>query len=36
VAAVRRLVLDALSPEEFDTLGDLAERINKHLDETAP
>jgi DNA-binding MarR family transcriptional regulator len=36
VAAVRRLVLDALSPDEFDTLGDLAERINKHLDETAP
>jgi DNA-binding MarR family transcriptional regulator len=36
VAAVRRLVLDAVSPEEFDTLGDLAERITKHLDETAP
>jgi len=36
VAAVRRLVLDAVSPEEFDTLGDLAERIIKHLDETAP
>lgn len=35
VAAVRRLVLDAVSPEEFDTLGDLAERIIKHLDETA-
>lgn len=36
VAAVRRLVLDAVSPEEFATLGDLAERIIKHLDETAP
>ncbi|MEU5153812.1 MarR family transcriptional regulator [Glycomyces sp. NPDC021274] len=36
VAAVRRLVLDAISPEELDTLGDIATRIVKHLDETAP
>jgi len=36
VAAVRRLVLDAVSPEEFEALGDIAERIIKHLDETAP
>jgi DNA-binding MarR family transcriptional regulator len=36
VAAVRRLVLDAISPEELDALGDIATRIVKHLDETAP
>jgi DNA-binding MarR family transcriptional regulator len=35
VAAVRRLVLDAVSPEEFEALGDIAERIIEHLDETA-
>lgn len=36
VTAVRRLVLDAISPEDLDTLGAIAERILKHLDETAP
>lgn len=36
VAAVRRLVLDAISPEDLDALGDIATRILKHLDETAP
>jgi DNA-binding MarR family transcriptional regulator len=36
VAAVRRLVLDAISPEDLDTLGAIAERILNHLDETAP
>lgn len=34
VAAVRRLVLDAISPEDLDTLGDIAERVLKHLETT--
>ncbi|WP_205328406.1 MarR family winged helix-turn-helix transcriptional regulator [Glycomyces sp. YM15] len=36
VAAVRRLVLDAISPEDLDALGDIAGRILKHLEETVP
>jgi DNA-binding MarR family transcriptional regulator len=32
VATVRRLVVDALSPEEFQTLGDLAERLLAHME----
>jgi len=36
VAAVRRLVLDAITPEDLDALGDISTRIIKHLDETAP
>ncbi|GAA2147520.1 MarR family winged helix-turn-helix transcriptional regulator [Glycomyces algeriensis] len=36
VAAVRRLVLDAIPPEDLDALGDIAARIIRHLDETAP
>ena len=36
VAAVRRLVLDAISPEDLDALGAISARIIKHLEETAP
>ncbi|MDN3241729.1 MarR family winged helix-turn-helix transcriptional regulator [Glycomyces tritici] len=36
VAAVRRLVLDAIAPEDLDALGAISARIIKHLDETAP
>jgi DNA-binding MarR family transcriptional regulator len=32
VATVRRLVVDALSPEEFRTLGDLAARLLAHME----
>ena len=32
VATVRRLVVDALSPEEFAELGRLAAKLNAHID----
>lgn len=35
VATVRRLVVDALSPEEFQTLGDLSERLLSHIERGA-
>ncbi|MCC3763385.1 MarR family winged helix-turn-helix transcriptional regulator [Glycomyces sp. TRM65418] len=33
VATVRRLVVDALSPEEFQALGDLADRVLAHMEQ---
>jgi DNA-binding MarR family transcriptional regulator len=36
VATVRRLVLDALSPEEFAELGRLSDRILEHVDPGPP
>lgn len=36
VATVRRLVVDALSPEEFQALGDLADRVLTHIERTGP
>jgi DNA-binding MarR family transcriptional regulator len=35
VATVRRLVVDALSPEEFQALGDLSERLLTHIERGA-
>jgi DNA-binding MarR family transcriptional regulator len=35
VTTVRRLVVDALSPEEFQTLGDLSERLLAHIERGA-
>lgn len=34
VAAVRRFVLDAISPEDLDALGDIAARVLRHLETT--
>jgi DNA-binding MarR family transcriptional regulator len=36
VATVRRLVLDALTPEEFAALGQISARILEHLDQLPP
>ncbi len=35
VVTVRRLVVDALTPEEFQTLGDLAGRLLAHIERGA-
>ncbi|WP_158847544.1 MarR family winged helix-turn-helix transcriptional regulator [Saccharothrix deserti] len=36
VAAVRRLVIDALSPDELATLGQISDRILEHVDNVSP
>lgn len=36
VAAVRRLVLDALTPDEFAELGRLCAKVSERIDRTAP